>query len=253
MNLELVDERPKYIQHFLKKSTLNACPRRWVHHIFEKNGRRRAYSILQRQVENISHTIFFSEDYPGPGNSTLKKIFKSEIKIQAIDFLLRNPDYFAYELLNLTKEGKVDADEIQPIIKQIFRDKEPTIRRLEMEILLFGAYEDIDDVISFLTSVGLIEYRSKVRTDMKVTGKEYYITKHAIDKVNENLQSIKSVQWYIQRCELIKKYFGKITGSQLKISQHKIDEYHNTTYGEHIKSITELVKKEYQEQFGEVL
>ena len=197
--------------------------------------------------------FFFSEEYSDPENNTLKKVFKSEIRIQAIDFLLRNPDYFAYELLNLTKEGKIDAAEVQPIIKQIFRDKEPTIRRLEMEIFLFGAYEDIDDVISFLTSVDLIEYRSKVQTDMKVTGKEYYITEHAIDKVDKNLQSMESVQWYIQRCELIKKYFGKITGSQLKISQHKIDEYHNTTHGEHIKSITELVKNEYQEQFGEVL
>ncbi|MCI5140072.1 MAG: hypothetical protein D3922_17065 [Candidatus Electrothrix sp. AR1] len=197
--------------------------------------------------------FFFSEDYSDPENSTLKKIFKSEIRIQAIDFLLRNPDYFAYELLYFIKEGKVDADEVQPIIKQIFRDKEPTIRKLEMEILFYGAYEDIDDVISFLKSVGLIEYRSKVRRDMKVTGKEYYLTKDAIDKVEKNLRSIASVQWYIQRCELIKKYFGKITGSKLKISQHKIDEYHNTAYGEHIKSITKLVKEEYQKQFGEVL
>jgi hypothetical protein len=58
---------------------------------------------------------FFSENYNDPRYPSLKKVFRTEVKLQKIDFLLRNPDYLAYELLALAKTNQADKSEIKKI------------------------------------------------------------------------------------------------------------------------------------------
>ncbi|MEH6944131.1 hypothetical protein, partial [Bacillus sp. JJ722] len=91
-----------------------------------------------------------------------------------------------------------------------------------MERFFFGAYEDIDDVISFLKSMGFIEFKSKKSMDLKTIDKHYYITNLSIEKFESSIKELPSIQWYIQRCDLIKKFFGDLTGSQLKVLQYQI-------------------------------
>ena len=64
------------------------------------------------------------------------------MNIQKLDFLLRNPDYFAYELLHYARENQTQKDEVKQLVKEIFNSNEPELRRLEMEKFFFGAYED---------------------------------------------------------------------------------------------------------------
>lgn len=195
----------------------------------------------------------FSEEITEKGSSSYKKVFKSEVKIQKIDFLLRNPDYFSYELLLFAKEGKFDKSEIKVIIKEIFDTKEPSIRRLEMERFFFGAYEDIDDVISFLKSIDFIDFKSKRSIDLKTIDKHYYITDFSYNKFESSLKKLSSIQWYIKRCMLIKQFFGDLTGSQLKVLQYQIDEYRDASYKEYISDIQSNVKKLFSEMYGEEL
>lgn len=194
---------------------------------------------------------FFSEDYSEPENPKYKKVFRSEVKIQKIDFLLRNPDYLAYELLNIAKEDNTVKTEIKKIIKEIFSSKEPELKRLEMEKFLFGAYEDIDDVIGFLESIRLIKFSSNKNTILKTIEKQYFITELAVEKVKNNLHTLSTLKWYVERCNLIKRFFGDMSGSQLKISQYKIDEYRNTSYNDYIKSIQNKVKEEFTILYGD--
>lgn len=196
----------------------------------------------------------FSEDYSAPELPTVKKVFQSEQRIQKIDFLLRNPDYLCYELLNIAKSHTNHKDDIKIEVKKIFVNKEPVLRRLEMERFFFGAYEDIDDVIAFLKSVGFIDFSSKKRSDLKVTiEKKYYITQYAIDKFKNIIDTLPAIQWYIERCNLIRKYFGDLSGSQLRILQYRIDEYKNTSYNEYIGSINKEVSTEFQNLYSETL
>jgi hypothetical protein len=196
---------------------------------------------------------FFGENYNGTEHPECCKLLHAEVKIQKLDFLIRNPDYLAYELLELIGKKGVGKTEIGDVIKDIFDEKEPEIRRLEMEKFFFGAYEDIDQVIAFLVSCGFIKYVSERDNKLRVIKKSYFVTREAENKMKENLKSIDALDWYIKRCELIKKYFGDYSGTNLKALQYQIDEYKNTSYKEYINDIQQLVKQKYYKEFGETL
>ncbi|MBU3073864.1 hypothetical protein [Clostridium estertheticum] len=196
---------------------------------------------------------FFSENYCGIEHHKCCRVLHTELKIQKLDFLLRNPDYLAYELIELCKTKNIDKLEIKSIVKEIFNQKEPEIRRLEMEKFFFGAYEDIDQVIAFLVTVGFIEHVSVRDNQMRSIKKSYYITKEADIKMQDNLRNMEVLSWYVKRCKLIHKYFGDYSGTALKVLQYEIDEYKNTSYREYINDIQEQVKQNYFEEFGEKL
>lgn len=195
---------------------------------------------------------FFSEDCDHE-NLNFKKLLKDEVRIQKIDFLIRYPDYLAYEILELANEKDEIKNEIKDIVKNIFNSKEPTIRKDEMERFFFGAWEAIDDTIAFLISRNLIYFESKKHTDGKVGQKFYYLTNLAINKIENNLSSIESIQWYFQRCQLIWKYFGNFSGKELRVNQYKHEEYKSTPLKEYIKGIEGKVKQKFTEIYNEEL
>lgn len=196
---------------------------------------------------------YFGEGYYNPQLPQFSKVFKSEVRIQKIDFLLRNPDYLSYELLRKAEGNSALRPEIMAIVRRISEDEEPEIRRLEMERFFFGAYEDIDDVISFLHSRDFIHFQSKRGSDLKTVEKQYFITQYADQKVSSSLGHLAALRWYMDRCLLIKKYFGDLNGTQLKVSQYQIEEYKNTSYGQFINSIQATVKEIFHNLYGEQL
>jgi hypothetical protein len=209
--------------------------------------------IYKDRIRIFLILYIFSEEISGQDSMLYKRVFKSEVRIQKIDFLLRNPDYFSYELLLFAKESKFDKNEIKEIVKEIFDTKEPIIRRLEMERFFFGAYEDIDDVISFLKSIDFIDFKSKRSIDLKTIDKHYYITEFSHSKFKNSLKQLPSIQWYLKRCNLIKQYFGDLNGTQLKVLQYQITEYRDASYKEYISDIQSDVKKLFSEMYGEEL
>ncbi|TVQ49963.1 MAG: hypothetical protein EA365_00070 [Gloeocapsa sp. DLM2.Bin57] len=197
--------------------------------------------------------LLFSAEITNGESEQHAKVFRGETRIQKIDFLLRYPDYLSYELLILAEKEKTHQSKIKHIVKTIFKSREPELKKLEMERFFFGAYEDIDDTISFLKSVGFIDFRSKRRTDMKAIEKTYFITKYALDKSENKLSGFNSFKWYIERCELIKEYFGDLSGTQLKAMQYEIEEYKETILKTYIKDVQEQVRIKYEEVYGEPL
>lgn len=196
---------------------------------------------------------FFSNNHTDENKPHLKKILTAETKIQKIDFLLRSPDYLAYVLLEIAKSDVSKKSEIKEIVKSILQSEEPTFRRLDMEKFFYGAFEDLDDTIAFLKGVGFIEFSSIKRTDLTTADKKYYVTELAISKVNNHLTSLPALQWYVERCELIERFFGNRTGAELSRMQYEIEEYRDTTWGDIIESIQEKVESEYFELYGETL
>lgn len=196
---------------------------------------------------------FFSEPYNGQEYSDCCRVLRTEVKIQKLDFLIRNPDYLCYELLDICNRKDIRKEEIKASVKNIFRSHEPQIRRLEMERFFFGAYEDINQVIAFLVTVGFIKYTTERDSILRPIEKIYYITNEADVKMKRNMDEMPYLQWYIDRCLLIKKYFGEYSGTELKNLQYKIAEYRNTTYKEYIHDVEEKVKVKYFKEFGEEL
>jgi hypothetical protein len=181
------------------------------------------------------------------------RVLYTETRIQKIDFLLRNPDYFALELLSLLPTKKYDRNQIKNVIIDIFKNREPEIRRLEMEKFFFGAYEDIDNVIAFLESYGFIVFKSKRNIELNVIDKQYYVTQYAVEKTDKVISEMDSLKWYIDRCKQIKQYFGDYTGTQLKDMQYEEETYRNTSYKEFIVDVQEKVKTIFRREFGENL
>ena len=196
---------------------------------------------------------FFADEYSSKEYPEYKRVFKSEVRIQKLDFLLRNPDYLSYELLQLVSTKPELKEEIKHIIKSIYLSSEPQLRRLEMERFFFGAYEDIDDVISFLSSIDFIKFTSKKSSDLKTIEKQYFVTEYAISKVESVINDLPAIEWYLNRCRLIKQYFGNLLGSNLKVSQYKIEEYKNTSFKKFIGEISETVKDNFYHIYNERL
>ncbi len=181
--------------------------------------------------------------------------FRTEIKIQAIDFLLRYPDFLSRELIDLLEQDSKKEDiEIKTVVKEIFKNQEPEIRVEEMEKFFHGAYESIDDIIAFLISIDFIEYESKKRRDGKEYDKIYYLTKLGKEKIENNLKNIPSVKWYFDRCALIKTHLVQFSGTELKKRQYRyVDEYADIPYKSKIKQLHEKVKMAYSKRFKEEL
>lgn len=181
-------------------------------------------------------------------------LFRSEIKIQALDFLLRYPDFLSMELMDLMdNDSGLDQDEISKVIDKIYSGREPELRVEEMEKFFHGAYESIDEVIAFHVSIGFLKHESKKRTDGKTYDKNYYVTKYCAEQIENYLKSIPAVEWYFERCELIKKYFDKFSGSQLKSRQYNYAEYSNISYKSHIQNINSKVRAAYKDRFNKQL
>ncbi|WP_165044745.1 hypothetical protein [Dysgonomonas sp. ZJ709] len=212
----------------------------------------REIRLFQDRIRILFILYIFSDDYSDEQNPHQKKILRTEVKLQKLDFLLRNPDYLAYELLMQVKNNQADKAEIKSIIKEIFLNKEPVLRKMEMTRFLFGAYEHIDDVISFLKSFGLLEFSSKKDNILRTVDKKYYLTDKALEKL-KLIDNYNALLWYKKRCLLIKKYFGQFSGSTLKDMQYQIEEYKETAYSDLISDIQNKVYTEFHLIYNEIL
>lgn len=189
---------------------------------------------------------FFSEAYAEPLEPTLARVFYSEVKIQKIDFLLRYPSYLCFELLRLHQEtGVPSGADVQQIVSNIFAKGEPELRTDEMKRFFFGAYQDLDDIIGFLKSVGLVEFRKQTSMGLKDIRKAYFLTQDGILRIERGLANVPSASWYFDRCQLIKRYFADASGTQLKNRQYAIEEYRETPLGDYIQDIEAMVRTEY--------
>lgn len=197
---------------------------------------------------------FFSEDYVNEENASLVKVFRSEVKIQKIDFLIRYPSYLCFELLQLYEDvGRPDFATTRRIVSTIFMNNEPQLKTDEMRRFFYGAYEELDNVISFLSSIGLVVFQKKKNVALKDIQKEYFLTAYAVEVIEKGLSTVAPAQWYFDRCAVIKQFFGDLAGSELKNRQYAIEEYRDTPLGTYILDIEHQVKEKYQQLFGQSL
>ncbi len=197
---------------------------------------------------------YFSEPYSNDAERNLVSVFHSEVKIQKIDFLIRYPSYLCYELIRLHEETNFpDFATTQYIVSEIFNSHEPQLKTDEMRRFFYGAYEELDEVIAYLSAVDLIVFRQKKSAGLKNVQKEYFLTAYAVDKIENGLSTVPAAQWYFHRCGLIKQYFGDLTGSGFKNRQYAIEEYRDTPLGNYIHDIEQQVRNRFYQLFSQSL
>jgi hypothetical protein len=167
------------------------------------------------------------------------KVIRSELKLQALDFWLRNPDYLADELLT-----KVETDELGEtyvtVAYSLLNDPEPDLRWYPMPRWRFGAYEAIDDAMSLLQTYGLA-YPHSLGTPKNTNRRQLFLTT-AGREAAQNLANEPRLSWYTEQVTLVKLAAGEDNGSQLKQRQYRQAEYANTELGTHIASIAGRVR-----------
>jgi len=174
---------------------------------------------------------------------------RSQTRLQALDFWMRNPDYLADELLDEYEAGKrPDAVEI---VREIFANQEPDLRRLPMARYLFGAYEPLDDALALLVAGGLIQVRIHRFGGNKVALWDYFLMAPGEEAVASLLNRWRDTfGWYEERARLVAHVAGRGGGSALKKRQYLKESYKETPLRQRISPITDRVLARLEELGG---
>lgn len=168
-------------------------------------------------------------------------VVRTQVRLQKLDFWVRNPDYLANELLNDFEDGDRDVSLLQ-IASEILDSEEPELRRYPMLRYLFGAYEDLEDALSILRQADLVVRRKKGRPG-KVTRTDYYLTHAGRDMAARIRKDYPELAWYSDRASLVVYLADGQGATKLKDRQYLVDEYVNTPHGVRIPSIADRARR----------
>lgn len=167
-------------------------------------------------------------------------VLRSQARLQALDFWMRNPDYLANELLN---EYELTGQcEFLKEARRIFDSREPDLRRFPMVRFFFGAFEPLDEALSLLRSHDFVRIKREGVPGQQVYEHVYLLTAAGRGAMNELSKLGPEFQWYVDRAELVVRIAGDAGGRALKGRQYLQVEYAQTKLRSIIGSITDRVR-----------
>jgi hypothetical protein len=174
------------------------------------------------------------------------RVVHSQMRLQALDFWMRNPDYLADELLTEQVAGR-RQDGIA-LAKAILESDEPDLRRYPMVRYLFGAYEPLDDALAILRSAGLVHIVREGDPDAgRIREHHFFLLDAGLGAAKKLVQEAPALVWYRDRASLVAAVAADSTGSQLKDRQYEKIEYARTKLGTTIGSVADSVRRRVRE------
>jgi hypothetical protein len=168
-------------------------------------------------------------------------VVRSQVRLQKLDFWVRNPDYLANELLNDYENGDGDPT-LLGLADEILSSEEPELRTYPMLRWLFGAYEPLDDALAILASAGLIIRRIRGTLE-HVNRHDYYLLQAGRELADSAAAEYEPLSWYAARSYLVVQLTRGQGATQLKDRQYLVDEYVNTPHGQTIPSIARRARE----------
>lgn len=168
-------------------------------------------------------------------------VLRTATRLHALDFWVRNPDYFAEALLDDVDARRLDNAYLD-VVTTIFEDAEPDLRLFPMIRWRFGAYEGVDDALALLRAHELIVVR-RHGTLKKISEHEYFLTVQGQAALDNIVTEAPELAWYRERAKLVALVAGTTTGPNLKLRQKEKAEYLNATWGAYIPSIAPRVRE----------
>ena len=169
------------------------------------------------------------------------KAVRSELRLQAMDFWMRNPDYLADELISQIEDGAL-SDSYLDVARGLLEDPEPDLHYYPMPRWFYGAYEAIDDAMALLETYGLATFRRSGEPGTKSHRNQLFLTSTGADAVAE-LAGDAVLGWYTRQAALVALVAGDTVGSKLKERQYEQATYAGTELGLDIAPIAERVRK----------
>lgn len=176
------------------------------------------------------------------------RLMRGQVRLQALDFWMRNPDYLADELLDVYDDDHGQTWALDTA-KAIFDDREPAIRRLPMAKWRFGAYERLDDTLSILTSRRLLVHQPEAGP-VSVREHLYWLTHRGHEAAEALLAADAIFEWYAGRADLVARLAAGRGGTALKERQYQQAEYRETSPSALIAPIEPRVRKRLAELTG---
>ena len=171
---------------------------------------------------------------PDPPRPDAVAAILAESRVHALDFWLRNPDYLAFELLEL--HDKTPDPNLVLEARKLVEDEVrhfPTLRHL------FGAYTELDGALNLLRCYGLAwDVR---RSPALHNRRDIYLLQDGENLLLTRLSTHPELAWYLARAELVTLVAGKRRGRVLKDYQKRLANYRDIQWGEMIEPVRELV------------
>lgn len=169
------------------------------------------------------------------------KAVRSELRLQAMDFWMRNPDYLADEIISQVEAGVLPDSDLQTA-RSLLEDPEPDLHYYPMPRWFYGAYEAIDDAMALLETYGLATFRRSGEPGTKSHRNQLFLTSPGVAAVAE-LSREPVLGWYTRQAELVARVVGETIGSKLKERQYEQATYAGTDLGLDIAPIAEHVRE----------
>lgn len=166
-------------------------------------------------------------------------VLRSQSRLQALDFWMRNPDYLANELL--TEFETSGERELLTIVQRIFDEREPDLRRLPMVRYLFGAFEPLDNALAILRAADLIRIKREGAPGGKIREHLYLLTTSGKEALGRLAAAAPELGWYRDRACIVARVAGVQGGKALKDRQYLQAEYAGTELSHVIQPITDRV------------
>lgn len=186
--------------------------------------------LIDGACEGVSNA-----DRADPGLETAVGVVRTQVRLQKLDFWLRNPDYLADELL--TKHESSGEARLLELAGQILDSEEPEVRSYPMLRYHFGAYEPLDDALAVLRSAGLVARRRR-GTVARVRQHDYFLLMPGRTVAREMIRQAPAFQYYVDRIGLVLDLADGRGGSQLKKQQYLQREYAEAARGDRIGSVS---------------
>lgn len=151
----------------------------------------------------------------GSDPAGMAQVIRSEKRLQALDFWLRNPDYLADELVTAVEAGALDASYLG-VAESLLTDPEPAWHHYPMPKWFYGAYEEVDDAFAILQAYGLGLVRRR-GAPPKPLRNQFFLTEFGAEKADE-LATTDVLSWYSRQAKLVHQVAGSDSGSMHRMS-----------------------------------
>lgn len=174
---------------------------------------------LEQSVIRVLILLFYAGNETVEGGFT--RCIGSNVKLQKMDFLLRNADYLRQMLLCDAQEAESHgnpnhAEAIRSIADQIDETVEPELRAERMGKFLYGPFEhDYDSIYGYASSRGLVSVRYVVSGTQGQ--REILLTKNGHKKIEQEiLPALEELAWYKHHATIIGKVYKSNDGTTLE-------------------------------------
>ncbi|SCF27091.1 hypothetical protein GA0070561_4836 [Micromonospora saelicesensis] len=189
--------------------------------------------LLDAAVEPVGDD---SEAPPGAAG-----VVRAQVRLQKLDFWVRNPDYLANELLN-DFERDPESPGLVGEAERILTEEEPDLRRFPMLRHRFGAFEHLDNALAVLVERGLARKRHRLGGGTRIIQHNYYLLDRGRMTAVGLVAEAPALAWYVERTRLVVNLVDGLGGSQIKQRQYLQRDYADTPIGSYIPGITDQVR-----------